>query len=168
MGTKAQLDFFDSLAEGTLTRGWLAGKCPRCGAVGMCITTSNAPEQITAFRRSVAERGWLVVESASQHPLTQCRCSLPRQSHSQASCRAAEAAVPRSTTDRGRVLGFLRERGEYGATDEEMQIALAMNPSTQRPRRIELLKSGWIYATDASRRTRSGSPARVWRACDER
>lgn len=60
-----------------------------------------------------------------------------------------------------RVLEFLRARPE-GATDEEMQRGLGMNPSTQRPRRIELARRGLVVEA-GTRRTASGRNASVWR-----
>lgn len=60
-----------------------------------------------------------------------------------------------------RVLRFL-ETCLGGATDEEMQLALGMNPSTQRPRRIELERFG-LVVKDGTRRTTSGRMACVWR-----
>lgn len=62
-----------------------------------------------------------------------------------------------------RVLEYLAERGEHGATDEEMQRGLAMNPSTQRPRRVELARKG-LVVEDGTRRTTSGRMASVWKA----
>ena len=49
-----------------------------------------------------------------------------------------------------------------GLTDEEMQRRLRMNPSTQRPRRIELMRRG-LVAESGTRRTSSGRMAVVWR-----
>lgn len=60
-----------------------------------------------------------------------------------------------------RVLRFL-QTCLGGATDEEMQLALGMNPSTQRPRRIELVRRG-LVVEDGTRRTSSGRNASVWR-----
>jgi hypothetical protein len=76
--------------------------------------------------------------------------------------RAAESIQPSADSLRGIVFAFLRGRGEEGATDEEIQTGLAMNPSTQRPRRGELLKAGLIEATERTRKTRSGRNAIVW------
>ena len=50
-----------------------------------------------------------------------------------------------------------------GLTDEEMQRRLGMNPSTQRPRRIELARRGLVVEA-GTRRTASGRMATVWRA----
>jgi hypothetical protein len=49
-----------------------------------------------------------------------------------------------------------------GLTDEEMQHKLGMNPSTQRPRRIELARRGLVVEV-GTRRTVSGRMAVVWR-----
>ena len=59
------------------------------------------------------------------------------------------------------VLELLREN-PHGLTDEEQQHALGMNPSTQRPRRIELARRGLIVEA-GTRRTSSGRNAVVWR-----
>jgi transcription initiation factor IIE alpha subunit len=50
-----------------------------------------------------------------------------------------------------------------GLTDEEMQTRLGMNPSTQRPRRIELARRG-LVVTCGTRKTTSGRNADVWKA----
>jgi DNA-binding IclR family transcriptional regulator len=60
-----------------------------------------------------------------------------------------------------RVLGLLQAT-PGGLTDEEMQRRLGMNPSTQRPRRIELARRGFVVA-DGTRKTSSGRWATVWR-----
>ena len=64
-------------------------------------------------------------------------------------------------TLRQQVLDYIREQGVNGATDEEIQDALQMNPSTQRPRRVELMKMGRI-AANGTRKTKSGRLASVW------
>jgi hypothetical protein len=62
---------------------------------------------------------------------------------------------------RGRVLELLRECGPL--TDEEMQVRLEMNPSTQRPRRIELVGMGLVVDSGTTRKTRSGRSAVAWK-----
>ena len=59
-----------------------------------------------------------------------------------------------------RVLELLREN-TAGLTDEEMQHRLRMNPSTQRPRRIELVAKGMIVQAGEGK-TRSGRRAVKW------
>lgn len=95
--------------------------------------------------------------------------SLPFQPHSETSHDAAEKAEPHAGTERARVLAHLESVGTYGATDEEIQIALGMNPSTQRPRRVELQKAGQVeeacnvFGQKLQRKTTSGRNAQVWR-----
>lgn len=74
--------------------------------------------------------------------------------------QAAVAAYPNTGTARRRVLDFIALHG--GATDEEMQDGLNMNPSTQRPRRVELVEGGWVEDSGRTRKTGSGSAACVW------
>jgi hypothetical protein len=60
------------------------------------------------------------------------------------------------------VFHFIQEQGWRGATDEEIQTALDMNPSTQRPRRVELVDQGLIQDSGRTRLTRSKRAAAVW------
>lgn len=86
----------------------------------------------------------------------------PYQSHSATSAEAAQAIEPRAETLRKAVLDLLRKCGDVGATDEEIQDTLAMNPSTQRPRRIECVELGLVRDSGRTRPTRSGRQAVVW------
>ena len=54
-----------------------------------------------------------------------------------------------------------------GLTDEEVQSHLSMNPSTERPRRLELVRSGFIRDSGDRRQTKSGRNAIVWIAVDQ-
>lgn len=63
-----------------------------------------------------------------------------------------------------RVLSFIRSRGTIGATDEEIALCLALNPSTSRPRRIELANDFRIFNSGEFRKTKSGRKAAVWKA----
>lgn len=86
----------------------------------------------------------------------------PYQRHSETSKEAAEAIEPDLASLRGQVLAYIRACAENGATDDEVQVALDMNPSTERPRRVELWTAGWVVQTEATRPTRSGRSATVW------
>ena len=86
----------------------------------------------------------------------------PYQPHSDTSREAAEAIEPDAATLRGQVLSYIRGQGNLGATDEEVQVALHMNPSTQRPRRIELWRGGFVRDSGQRRLTRSSRWATVW------
>jgi hypothetical protein len=61
-----------------------------------------------------------------------------------------------------RVLEFVRTCGAFGATDEEIATSLGLNPSTARPRRIELARRGLIVEA-GTRKTASKRAAVVWR-----
>jgi transcription initiation factor IIE alpha subunit len=87
---------------------------------------------------------------------------LPAIKHSPESRAAAFHMVPAANTKRAAVLRFLESRGKAGATDDEMQLGLGMNPSTQRPRRIELYEGGHIAKCTGTRTTRGGREAVVW------
>jgi len=52
--------------------------------------------------------------------------------------------------------------GTAGSTDEEGCLALDMNPSTYRPRRVELWEAGAVQDSGMTRRTKSGRWAVVW------
>jgi predicted ArsR family transcriptional regulator len=58
------------------------------------------------------------------------------------------------------VLEFLRRHGP--STDEQIATGLGMNPSTERPRRIELARRGLVIEAGV-RKTASGRKATVWR-----
>jgi transcription initiation factor IIE alpha subunit len=60
-----------------------------------------------------------------------------------------------------RVLEFVRDRPD-GATDEEIAAGLGLNPSTARPRRIELARRGLIVESGV-RKTASKRNAVAWR-----
>jgi hypothetical protein len=75
---------------------------------------------------------------------------------------AAIAIYPHTGTARRRVLDMISGRGGHGATDEEIQRDLELNPSTQRPRRVELVEGNWIEDSGRRRLTLSGRSAVVW------
>jgi len=90
---------------------------------------------------------------------------LPFQPHSETSKDAADAAAPKATTERERVHAFIlaqQKVGQIGSTDEETAITLDMNPSTVRPRRVELLEQGRVQDSGQRRLTKSGRKAVVW------
>jgi hypothetical protein len=60
-----------------------------------------------------------------------------------------------------RVLEFITARPD-GATDEQIAAGLGLNPSTARPRRIELARRGLIVEA-GTRKTASKRAAVVWR-----
>ncbi len=85
------------------------------------------------------------------------------EDHPQTSHWAAERAHLRSGTGRRRVLAALVARD---LTDEELQMVLAMSANTQRPRRVELCRAGYVEATENRRRSYAGCWSIVWTASD--
>lgn len=87
----------------------------------------------------------------------------PSQRHSVTSMRAADSldGDALNTLQRS-VVAFLKTKGEHGATDEEMQLGIPMAASTQRPRRIELVRRGLVVEA-GTRKARSGRYATAWR-----
>ena len=95
------------------------------------------------------------------HPLPDMR-GMPPAVPVATSIAAADAIKPCADTLRARVLEYIREQGKTGATDDEVQIALGMGGSTQRPRRVELFQQGKICMAPMMRKTRAGRQANVW------
>jgi hypothetical protein len=90
------------------------------------------------------------------------QCDLPLfQRHSPTSRAAAESLTPTTVNAcQRRVLAYLAKHPE-GATDEQMQLGIPMSPSTQRPRRIELVAKGMIVEAGEGK-TASGRRAVKW------
>ena len=78
------------------------------------------------------------------------------------SCDAKETIVGCAKTLRDRVYNAIAFSGPNGCTDEEIQDCLEMNPSTERPRRIELQMRQQIKNSGKTRKTKSGRQAIVW------
>jgi hypothetical protein len=96
-------------------------------------------------------------------PLFAAPARAPAIQHSRTSMAAADALTSQALNALQRqVVAFLHERGDQGATDEEMQNGIPMDPNTQRPRRRELAKRGLVVEA-GTRRTASGRMAMIWR-----
>jgi len=91
---------------------------------------------------------------------------VPYVAGSETSKRAADGIRPQVQHDRGRVLAYLQAFGP--CTDQELQDALDLDPSTERPRRVELVTAGLVYDSGRTRPTKSGRPAVLWIARKER
>lgn len=88
------------------------------------------------------------------------------QEHSEPSKEAARHIEPKRHALRVAVYqAFLAARD--GMTDEEMQDALGMEGSTERPRRVELVESGAVIDSGRTRSTKSGRQATVWVAVSD-
>lgn len=87
----------------------------------------------------------------------------PAQQHSVTS-RAAADSMDRATLNRLQrlIYDFVADQ-PGGATDEEIARACSLNPSTARPRRIELERRGLIVEA-GTRKAASGRMATVWKS----
>lgn len=88
--------------------------------------------------------------------------SAPYQRHSSTSRAAAESLTGDDLNSLQRLVFDCIKASPDGMTDEQIQRALSMNPSTERPRRIELLRKGLILESETKRKTSSGRNAAVW------
>jgi hypothetical protein len=73
----------------------------------------------------------------------------PAQRHSATSLAAAESIAPALSQKRRDLLVWIIERRFDGATDNELiadLVAEGWSPNTPRPRRVELVKGGWLEA----------------------
>ncbi len=87
----------------------------------------------------------------------------PFQKHSDTSKEAASKMKAPAKGLRATVFEHLRSLYPGGATDEEMQRELEIGPSTQRPRRIELVQADLVQDSGTTRKTAAGRKAVVWR-----
>jgi len=100
------------------------------------------------------------IDSQCDMPLFTQRA--PSVNGSITSAQAADSLGPATLNALQRQVLALLQATPDGLTDEEMQQRLEMNPSTQRPRRIELARRGLVVEA-GTRRTASGRMAVVWR-----
>jgi DNA-binding IclR family transcriptional regulator len=80
------------------------------------------------------------------------------QETSHASHRQIRRCAPEM---RQRILGALRA-SPAPLTDEEIQEKTGLNPSSERPRRIELVEAGEIVPAPMTKTTKSGRKALAW------
>lgn len=95
---------------------------------------------------------------------------LVRNDHGDTAQAAAKAIKLRSGTQRAAVLLELFEAnvsGRSGMCDEELQFALEMGASSERPRRVELVRMGYVEDSTVRTRTTSGQEAVVWGITDK-
>jgi predicted ArsR family transcriptional regulator len=83
----------------------------------------------------------------------------PFQAHSATSYEAAQAIRPKRESLQQRVLAYIR--AHPGCTDQQISAGLDLDPSTARPRRVELESAGAIRKAGKSK-TASGRLAWGW------
>jgi len=86
----------------------------------------------------------------------------PAVAGSLTSAQAADSLGPAALNAMQRRVYQLLQLHPDGLTDEEIACRLCMNPSTERPRRIELFRRG-LVVRGGVRKTKSGRNADVWR-----
>ncbi len=86
----------------------------------------------------------------------------PRQQHSETSCAAANSVEDAAGTLRALVFESILASGEAGMTDENIQEDCDMPGSTERPRRVELMKLGYVWDSGRKAKTKSGRAAVLW------
>ena len=74
---------------------------------------------------------------------------------------AAKAVEPRVGTQKYEVLQYIKQCGDRGATDEELELALCLSGDTVRPRRGSLADA-WLIRKSGTRKTTSNRNADVW------
>lgn len=89
-------------------------------------------------------------------------------SGSDTSREAAERMVPGASAQAARVFQFISKCGKEGATDHEIQSALAMTGDSERPRRWSLQRAGLIRDSGQRRKSPAGRQAIVWISTDEK
>jgi hypothetical protein len=65
-------------------------------------------------------------------------------------------------TNEERVLAFIREQNDRGATDYELEQALGLKHQTVSPSRLALVHRGLIHSSGEVRKTDSDRDATVW------
>ena len=90
------------------------------------------------------------------------RLDAPRAARSPTSAAAADTIGPHLQQLQARVMDFIQNCGDQGATDEEIQQGLAMRPDTARARRCELRDARLVFDSGKTRETTAGRSATVW------
>lgn len=80
---------------------------------------------------------------------------------------AARSMRSHAAAQQHRVLECLRQAGDAGLTDEEIQAALDLSGNSERPRRAKLVELGLVENAGVMRLTKSSHPATVWRAVEQ-
>jgi predicted ArsR family transcriptional regulator len=94
------------------------------------------------------------------HPSITHAYTAPAYGRSLTSFEAAKAIREAAPNLRARVLGYIEKHGPV--TDEAIAAGTGLNPSTARPRRIELYRLGLIEKAGIGRTT-AGRSAVLWR-----
>lgn len=66
-----------------------------------------------------------------------------------------------------KLMAYMQERGEHGATLQEAEMDTGINGNTLRPRMLTLRKRGQVVDSGLYRKTLDGNNAVVWRVSNE-
>ena len=77
---------------------------------------------------------------------------------------AAEAIKPHVSKQQKRILDFLIERGDHGATYTEISDGTGVYAQSVCGRMVELVSKKLVVKTETTRKTPSGTDAKVYRA----
>lgn len=88
----------------------------------------------------------------------------PYAKNSDTSRAAAASVEPDARTLRGIILAFIRGRGDFGATCDEIEVELGLRHQTASARVFELREAKYIGDFASRRKTRSGRAAVAWKA----
>jgi transcription initiation factor IIE alpha subunit len=78
------------------------------------------------------------------------------------SVMAAEKAFPKTGSLKRKVYDYFISRGEFGATDQEIESALGLSGNTVRPTRQSLQKDGYILDSGFTRSNANNNQCIVW------
>jgi len=115
---------------------------------------------------SVQEDRHLIQRSLFDSPVPPAEPHAPYVVGSATSREAAEEIKPHVNALQAQVLDFIRDQGDYGATDPEVCEQTGLRPDTARARRCELRDAGLVRDSAQRRLTDSGRQAVVWIASD--
>jgi hypothetical protein len=114
--------------------------------------------------------GLHVALSALTGPVGEDRPGLVRNDARRTSRDAAAGCTITGTNQRGRILTHLLATwgaGLPGSTDETMTMLLHLYASSQRPRRVELVRMGLVEDSGKTERVASGREAVLWRLTEK-
>jgi hypothetical protein len=132
------------------------------------LERSNRPEdrnQVAAGVRHELDTILRAAHSLQEAAVEAARGNRPGKVRSDAadtSRQAAQAITLKTGTARWAILERLFLSGQAGCTDWELQRHLDLNPSTERPRRGELVDAGLVDSLRGPLRTHEGREWTIW------
>jgi hypothetical protein len=87
---------------------------------------------------------------------------LPFVQGSDTSEAAAQAVRAKAPSQKARVLRYVESRGGDGATDDEIEVGLALPHQSASARRNDLVRQGKLRDSGLRRKTRAGQQAVAW------